>query len=215
MVSKLSEEPRKIGEFAFIAVIATLILVLGTVATRAFPGRSDDETSGVYGASQPSVISMDPSPTSANPSPTAEARERPTYDPEVTPDTWVPAEQFPGVEAIHPSLDTAPPGEPLITVSDVEAYVASGAGDVAVTDEIVSIEFLPAHVVEERIGAAPGAYAGRLLCVVDLRGSYNIGFPPEVQEKIREEDPTFEITRMIAIFDARTGNLLSQTLPPP
>lgn len=208
MASKVSHEPRKFGEIIVIVGIAALVLVLGVIAMRGFPVGDGNGMSSASSEPQPS-----PSPTSADPSPTPEPR--PTVDPEVTPDTWVPAEQFPGVPAIQPSLEeTAPPGEPRITVSDVEAYVASGAADVAGTEEIVSIEFLPADVVEERFHEAPGAYAGRFLCVVELRGSFPIGVPPDVQEELHKAGKKPEVPRMILIFDARTGNLLTSSPRP-
>ena len=107
------------------------------------------------------------------------------------------------------------PGEPRVTVNDVKAYLTGDYFRAAGVDEIASIEFLPANEAEERIDVAPGSYGGRILCMVDLRGSFTVRVPPEVQEKISEDGGTPYVSRMILIFDALTGNLLSEAAPPP
>lgn len=200
MASKLSREPRRIGELIVIVAIAAFVLALGAVATRGFPGKDGNGTSSVGGDPHPSATPV------ASPTAAPEA----TRDPR---DTWVPPEQFPGVPAIQPSRDTVVPGEPRVTESDVEAYVASDAPDVVGTDEIVSIEFLPASEYESRVGA-PGRYGGRLLCAVQLRGSFPVKVPRDVAEDLREAGTKLVAPQVTLIFDALTGNLLTTSYPP-
>lgn len=201
MVPKMSHESRKLGELIVIVGIAALVLALGVVATRGFPGGDSNEGS-VGSAPQPSATPV----------------ARPTVEPEGTrdpQDTWVPPEQFPGVEAIQPSLDTARPGEPRVTVRDVEAYVTHDYFGADGVDEIVSIEFLPAAVAEARIELGPGAYGGRLVCVVELRGSFPVRVPPDLSGQSTKTDQKLEAPGRILTFDALTGNLLSESIPPP
>ena len=77
----------------------------------------------------------------------------------------------------------------------------------------MSIEFLPAAVVEQRFNKGPGAYGGRLLCVVVIEGTFSIRVPRELAEELRKAGKKPEAFRKRLILDALTGNLLTTSYP--
>lgn len=164
--------------------------------------------------SQPTLVSTPPAlPTLPAPVPTLPPDvPRPptrTTDPDLT--NAVPLQ---GVPAIRPSRPLAGPDEPVFTEDDVRAYVIKRGGALGRrirTDgpyQIDSILFLRSAEAPARLGIRTGVEDDQLLCAALLKGTFVVTGPPSTQGR------EFIKSRLILLFDARTGNLLGQDALP-
>jgi hypothetical protein len=137
----------------------------------------------------------------------------PTIVPDQRASTPVPPPTYPpsnpeGVRAIRPRATTSDPGTPAFTEEDGRAYVAAHPHpDQAPSSSpatIERVEFLPGEVADARLGST-GLPAGRLLCLVTLRGSFAVSAPfgHEVKSSVG-----------YLVFDAHTGNILIEGIGP-
>jgi hypothetical protein len=113
-----------------------------------------------------------------------------------------------GAPAIRPRVATTDPGTPAFTEEDARAYVAGHPHPdqvhAAPPATIERVEFLPSEAVDARIGAT-GLPAGRLLCLVTLRGSFAVSVPG---------GPQVTSSTGYLVFDAHTGNTLIEGFGP-
>jgi hypothetical protein len=118
-----------------------------------------------------------------------------------------------GSQAIVPTIQTSDPAVPAFTAQDATAYaLAHPEGlkvDVSGPVTVASVQFLTESQLAAQnmgIGVAPT----RLICVVELHGSFIVGGPPPLAL-----NPTPLPSRSVAreYFDAHTGNLLVYAVP--
>ena len=119
-----------------------------------------------------------------------------------------------GVPAIRPRSAPDDPATPAFTAHEVVSYVethpiADRVGrETSVT--VARVEFLPRRAFPRRYPQLrPLAPDEALLCVVTLRGTFRVPAPPPVraQGAPRTTDIAWQV------FDARTGNLLTEAVP--
>jgi len=115
----------------------------------------------------------------------------------------------PGSPAIVPTKPNTDPLTLTFTEADVRAYVAMHPHPDQVPNApaatIVSIEFLPARVVDARIGDS-GMSPDVLLCLVTLHGSFHVAGPLG-SKGVSGSTGTL-------LFNAHTGNHLMETVGP-
>lgn len=152
----------------------------------------------------------------ANEMPTAPAIETPTRSPDHPDPSPVSGDEASnppvGVPAIRPSIADAGPGQPVFTADDVMGYVlAHGIQGMRFVSDgpntVESVEFLSAREVNARLHTANGQPDDALLCLVIVRGNFTLFTP------LAGRTQSFTIASLV--FDARTGNILSQGLLPP
>lgn len=119
-----------------------------------------------------------------------------------------------GAAAIRPRHAPGDPATPAFTAQEVAAYVeAHPIADRVGRETVVTVarvEFLPRRAFPRRYPhLRPLAPDEALLCVVTLRGTFRVPAPPPVraQSHPRTTDIAWQV------FDAHTGNLLTEAIP--
>lgn len=116
--------------------------------------------------------------------------------------------QAKGVSAI-PVTAAAHPGRAAFSIADVRAYLAAHPPRLAAaTPTIEVIEFVPAREAQDRTQCqAGGRTPDELVCLVTLHGDFVARSAPHGFARPRGHGSHL-------IFDARTGNLLVETIEP-
>jgi hypothetical protein len=204
-------------------LILALIVIAASVYARRHgdpvPRADDAESAGraVPAAilSQPTLVPTSPPlPTLPVPVPTLPPNIPPPPTPRATDPDLTNAVPLQGVPAIRPSRPLANPNEPAFTEDDVRAYVTKRGGALGRrirTDgpyQIDNILFLRSAEAPTRLGIRTGLEDDQLLCAATLRGTFIVTGPPSTEGR------EYIKSRLILLFDARTGNLLGQDALP-
>lgn len=116
----------------------------------------------------------------------------------------------PGISAIPVVKLSTDPAVPSFSDADVRAYFATHTHPDQVSggepETITSIEFLPARVVDERLGGT-GMSPGTLLCMVTLHGNFRVSGPGG---RVSWNSPTGYM-----VFNALTGNDIMEVVGRP
>ncbi len=117
-----------------------------------------------------------------------------------------------GVPAITPRLAVVNLSTPTFTEGDVRQYVNShpvgGKISSQGTPVIEKIEFLTKKDLATRLplgGHVAGLSDDRLLCYVQLSGTFSVAAPPPV---VNRTPSSASVQKSMQLFDALTGNLL-------
>ena len=111
-----------------------------------------------------------------------------------------------GIAAIRPTAGPQGPSVPAFTADDARAYVAAHPIPQAQGRpySVTRVSFLSSGVVNTQLGVAAGVDDSRLLCVVELHGTFTM-------PKFPAGPPGPTVSTYYQLFDARTGNLLLET----
>ncbi len=122
----------------------------------------------------------------------------------------------PGGRAIQPHITPKEPLSPAFTAQDVIDYVRThphgdSMGDAsAITVE--RVDFLLRGELEQRFpGLRTYVPNNTLICVVTLRGTFQVSAPPLLQQRL----PNASSDTAYQLFDAQTGNILTETVGKP
>lgn len=180
-----------------ILCVAAIALLAPTTPVGSAPARTVVPTLQPGGAARPAgtvlpsvVAAVDPRVANARP-----------FDPKAN---------FPGAPAIKPSVASTDALTPAFGEPEVRAYLGanpplgarvSAAGPTTVK----SVTFATNADTRRQRGHAPDTADARLICTVELAGSFTVTGPPGTKAS----------TRPVAIlfFDANTGNLLEVNVP--
>lgn len=118
-----------------------------------------------------------------------------------------------GVPAIPPSRPGASPDQATFTEEEVRAFIAKRGGGfgkmrVAGPYEIESVIVLRSIEAPARLGVVAGGVNDQLLAAATLRGTFTVTGPPGPGAQV------YTYSKMVLVFDARTGNLLDQIALP-
>lgn len=192
-----------------VLALAFVVLVIGLV------GRRDSETTGLGIASRGGQAI--PAASSSLAVPTLPALPTPPPPPDLPPvdPDLTNATPGRGISGIRPSRAPADSNQAAFTEEDVRAFITSRSGrfgrvQVAGPYEIRSVIFLRATEALPRLGVTAGATGDQLICAATLHGTFTVPGPYVPGNG----STTNEKSRMILIFDARSGNLLEQIALP-
>ena len=189
-MDRSNPDTQKSGEWIFLTAVGAILIL--SIVFMALIGTTDlnrgaDLGSGPAGFAQIQSTAI------------PEASEMPSDSESAK---FVDPASFPGIPAVHPSLEVPVAETGRVTDQDIMMYVATAFED----SQVRSIEYLDASDVEVRLDAIPGAFGGRLLVVVRLEGTFPVQVPPEVNPIVANSTTL--------VFDALTGNQLAQSFPP-
>jgi hypothetical protein len=115
------------------------------------------------------------------------------------------------VPAIRPRAGITAPETPAFSAQDVQQYIAKnplhGKIGAAGATNVVKIEFLTAQAVDTMLNTTTAPLpADRLLCVVELSGSFVTSGPPRQNASVTTYKTAY------IVFDAHSGNEVLETV---
>jgi hypothetical protein len=119
-----------------------------------------------------------------------------------------------GMPAIIPQTTVTDTRTPTFMGQAAIQYVSThplrGKISSAGSETIVSVKFLTNQEANAQLNARTNFASGRLLCVVELRGTFTVSGPPIVNPAGVVVPRTSTTQSAFEVFDAHTGNLVEE-----